>query len=241
MWKSVKQEFVVQRNLFFWIAGISVIAWIFGMAVMMIAETVAKGTDESYFCLGTVLILIVGVIMSIFMGGLVIYQGFDDAIHMGKTRKRFLPAVALVIFLAALLPLVLAVISVRVEYGIYAMVFPHLPRETGPEAFLTPGWILCFACGITGLACAYGGIVKANRKGGGIFCLTVWLILCWSVGGIGESWDGKGVMGIFHWIGNTVSTWYISLPVWMRMGTLVLIGVCGYTLMYGLLWKKATD
>ena len=242
MWKSIRQELTVQRNLFGYSLGMTLASWIVGVAIMTVVQAIGKETTDQYFCLGSVLALMVGEIVNVILGVMVIYQGFDDAVHMGKTRKRFLPSVTLVIFLAVLLSLAATAILIHGEYALYHAWFPNLVRKPGPEGYLTPPWLVCCAAAITGLCCLFGGIVKANRKVGGVASLIVWVTLCWSIGGIGGVDEGEGAFfGMFSYLGYAVSVWFGSLAVPVRLGLLMALGLAGFGLMYKLLIGRASD
>lgn len=239
MWKSIKQEFYVQRTLLRSVAIVSTGAWIFGVLIMTVVLRLMRGVEEEYFCLGTVLGLLICVILDVFVGASVIYQGFNDAVYMGKTRKRFLPAAALVIFAASLISLFIVGILNRVELILYRNLFPSLINEVNFGSYLAPGWILCYASTLTGLACAAGGIIKASGRIGGSVCLVLWITMCWSVGGIGGvDKESRGFFKVFEGIGFRVGTWFAGLEVWMRMSFLCLLGAAGFTLMYLLLIRK---
>lgn len=241
MWKSIKQELRVQRSVLIWEPAIAGIGWMVGVIIMLMMQWFDKETT-SYFCLGTIIALMVGAMVAIIIGVTVVYQGFDDAVHMGKTRKRFLPSAAILIFIGALETFVTSMILDRVEIGLYGALFPNMKWEAGPEAFLTPAWIVSYACGATGIACCFGGLSKANRRVGGIISLVAWITMCWSMNGFDDKEkDFEGFMGVFTWLGHTVKAWYVAMPIWMRMGVFVLLGIVGYTLMYALLYRKAAD
>lgn len=240
MWKSIKQELRVQRGVLIWEPAVTGIAWFFGVIIMLAIQWF-DGEATSYFCLGTILALLVGAMVAIIIGVTVVYQGFDDAVHMGKTRKRFLPSAAILIFIGALEVFVITAILSRAEFALYGALFPNMEWEAGPEAFLTPAWIVCYACGVTGLACCFGGLSKANRRVGGIISLAAWITMCWSMNGFDDEKDFEGFMGAFTWLGYTVKVWFVALPIWMRMGIFVLVGIVGYALMYAMLYRKATD
>lgn len=241
MWKSIKQEFYVQRSLPAFGTALCFGSGVLGM-IIMLAVLRYDRTNTSYFCLGTVMALMVGVIVVLAVGAAAVYQGFDDAVHMGKTRKLFLPAMAFVIFVSCLICLVIAAILNRAELWLYGRLYPDMECELGPEGFLTAPWLLCYALGGMGLSCASGAVIKVNRRVGGIAVMAVWLTVCWSIGGLDE--DLKKVSdarSVFYNLGWTVYVWYTGMAVWMRMGVLVLVGIAGYTFMYFLLRRKATD
>ena len=242
MWKSVKQELAVQKAMLYWNLGVVFVAWMIGVGMMVVVQAVTKGADQSYFCIGTMIALMAVCVISLVVGGMVIYTGFDDAVHMGKTRKRFLPAVSLVLFLFCLSGLVLTALLCKVEAAVYGMLYPNFEWEPGPEKYLGFRWLLGYASAITGLACVYSGIIKVNRKIGGAFCLAVWIIACWSMSGIGGvDGDNRSFFTVFEWIGYRVSRWYASFSVGIRIGILFLIGAAGYAVMYTLLIGRAAD
>ena len=168
--KENTQELAVQKAMLYWNLGVVFVAWMIGVGMM--------GADQSYFCIGTMIALMEVCVISLVVGGMVIYVGFDDAVHMGKTRKRFLPAVSLVLFLFCLSGLVLTALLCKVEGAVYGMLYPNFEWEPGPEKYLGFRWLLGYASAITGLACVYSGIIKVNRKIGGAFCLVVWIVAC---------------------------------------------------------------
>ena len=240
MWKSIKQELTVQRSILIWTPAVTLIGWLFGVVLMTVVTGIFH--EEEGFCIGTVIALFVCVLMGVIFGGMVIWQGFDDAVHMGKTRKHFLPSAALVIFLSAFLSFALSGILARVENLYYQNVLGNTLEEADLKQFLTPVWLLVYAMAVTGMACSYGGILKANRKIGGPVCLVIWLTMCWSMNGIGgvEEDEGRFFL-IFARLGNVVSLWFGSLPIWMRQCCLALIGLAGFGIMYTLLIRRAAD
>lgn len=238
MWKSIKQEIRVQRSLF--LGGIltAVIAWVLGMIINVIAMHFLVDETE-YFCLGTVMALLFGMIIMTVMGAMVIVQGFDDAVHMGKTRKKFIPAIFLVNVAAILLPLLMTRIFLLLESALYGHLYADLTKETLPEQFLTLPWLFCYAVAAAGLAGIAGGAIKANRKVGGAVSMIIWLSICWGIPGTSEENGGRGwITTIFI---RRVTDWFLSLSNPGRMGCLLAVGIVGYGIMYLILRKRATD
>lgn len=238
MWKSIKQEICVQRTLFQGGILIVALAWSIGILIMMIAMHFMPD-EESYFCLGTVMAMMFGGLIISVMAVFVIVQGFDDAVHMGKTRKKYIPSIFLVNVSAIFLTLLLARLLLPAESALYGQIYPELAKEELPEAFMTLPWLICYAVAAGGVTGAAGGAMKANRKVGGGICMVLWLLICWGIPGIDEE-NSAGLWFLKAPI-TMAANWFLGLPEIGRMGCFLVIGAVGYGIMYFLLRKRATD
>ena len=83
------------------LAAVSAVSWLVGILGMMVFQQLTK-SGEALFPIGTVMLLGVGGILSLFVLANIVPHNFDLAVSMGKTRKHYLPAAVCVIFLETL-------------------------------------------------------------------------------------------------------------------------------------------
>ena len=242
MRKSIGQELYLYRSNMGILAAVSAVSWLAGILGMMVFQQLTK-SGEALFPIGTVMLLWVGVIFSLFVLANIVPHNFDLAVSMGKTRKHYLPAAVCVIFLETLVIYVLAALGFRAERELYRALYHgrELKGNLGP--FLTPAWILCYAIFETGCICLYGGMLKKNRKVGAICWIIVWITVCWSSGGFwGEYEEAEhSLMNSFAFWGYQLRLWYTGFPLGTRMAILVVCGLAGCCIMYLMLRKEAAD
>ena len=122
MRKSIGQELYLYRSNMGILAAVSAVSWLAGILGMMVFQQLTK-SGEALFPIGTVMLLWVGVIFSLFVLANIVSHNFDLAVSMGKTRKHYLPAAVCVIFLETLVIYVLAALGFRAERELYRALY----------------------------------------------------------------------------------------------------------------------
>lgn len=242
MQNSIRQDFALSKQTIGMFAAIAGGSWLVGILGMLIFQAVIKN-DKALFPIATVMLVGIGSIFLLFLLASSIAHNFNLAISMGRTRKRYLPSAAFLIFVTVLMVYVMGGVGFLAERGIYGLLYRgrELTGEIG--TFLTPAWLLCYAVFETGVICLYGGLMKKNRKMGTLFFLIVWIFFCWSSGGFWGDYEGMdgSFMSRFTFLGYQLRLWYTGYSTGIRMAILVLSGLAGYFIMYLMLRREAAD
>ena len=83
MRKSIGQELYLYRSNMGILAAVSAVSWLAGILGMMVFQQLTK-SGEALFPIGTVMLLGVGGILSLFVLANIVPHNFDLAVSMGK-------------------------------------------------------------------------------------------------------------------------------------------------------------
>lgn len=134
LFRTIKQSFQVHGsdNIFYVLATLG--GAVFGIVLVLIIMAV-DGTGEDFGMLGTMMALVVGMI-ALFLGGIFALQNeFNLAVSIGKTRKYFLPAKYLNLFVNFVALEVVVVLVSRLEKALYPAFYPGAVCELGFDKF----------------------------------------------------------------------------------------------------------
>ena len=225
MWKAIKRQIYVQREIFAVIAGIMLGCWVLGAAALAIAMYFIK--EKVYFPLGVSCALVaIGVMMLFFVFGEVVVY-FNVELSMGSSRKEFfvshlvvaLLAVAEIFVLTAVLCTAEEILNrIQCAGGETVKLLPELIRFGIPIIVL-----LVIVAGLVGaLFLCFGRPVLAAAW-------IAWMFLCI---GVPRIHDAAAEVPDSFWgrIGNAIGRLIGGIPgylQWALFAVVCAVGIAG--------------
>lgn len=186
----------------------------------------------SWFCMGTLMALIVGAMFVFFAGSFGYSSEFQVAVAMGRTRKAFMGSYALRLLMQLLADYVVLLGLYQLELAIYPLLFPAFGNEV-VFSFLTD-WRVLPPCvlGLLILAMFIGALYGSyGRKGLWAFYL-LWLFGCFVLPRVFSDELGSGVLDQAA-LGVRTAFQTIPLAAWGTMGTVLAVGMVTTTILLG--------
>ena len=128
-------------------------------------------------------------------------------------------------------------VLIRVETGVYAILFPEKIKESIPvlTKFTLP-WVVGLSAVLTGCGVLGAAVVRQFRRGK-IIILAAWLLGCWTIPGATDSRDRN----ILDRIGNAWGQWFAGFQLPVQISMLVGAGVIFTVTAYLLFRKQAVQ
>lgn len=219
MWKNIKQQLKLDKKdimIYFLVeAGI----FLTGVIVMLCAQRFSN--EDSYFPLGTLMSGMGVVCMYLFGLGFSLYIGFNLAVSMGKTRRRYLTTMILLCLLRTLAGFFILEGFLHIEFSLYQFLYPTLEMEGGMLLDMSPLWAVGGGVVVTGAAFFTCGILKTFKKTGRFILVIMWLLLCWTLPSIlGSKQDT-----ILARFGKVIGRWFFGFSEIAQIGILAGAGI----------------
>lgn len=186
----------------------------------------------SWFCMGTLMALAMGVMVLFLMGGLGYSNEFQLALSMGRTRKAFMASYALRLLLQIIMSYILILAVYHLELAIYPLLFPGYEIEVA-FSFLT-NWkvILPSALAILVLAMFLGAIYGRYGKKGLWLSYLIWMFCCFV---LPRTMDDDLGSGVLDQAALGVRTVFTTVPpaAWLVLGGVLAVGMVITTISLG--------
>lgn len=235
MWKSIKGQVKLELCDMGVYLATEIGLCVLGMAIMICIQIF--GHEKSYFLIGS-MIATLGVPFMVLFGNIFgMCMGFDVAVSMGKTRRYYVPSAVITYFMMTLLLVAGLFVLIRVETGVYAILFPEKIKESIPvlTKFTLP-WVVGLSAVLTGCGVLGAAVVRQFRRGK-IIILAAWLLGCWTIPGATDSRDRN----ILDRIGNACGQWFAGFQLPVQISMLVGAGVIFTVTAYLLFRKQAVQ
>lgn len=235
MWKSIKGQVKLELCDISVYLATEIGLCVLGMAIMICIQIF--GHEKSYFPIGS-MIAMLGVLFMVLFGNIFgMCMGFDVAVSMGKTRRYYVPSAVITYFMMTLLLVAGLFVLIRVETGVYAILFPEKIKESIPvlTKFTLP-WVVGLSAVLTGCGVLGAAVVRQFRRGK-IIILAAWLLGCWTIPGATDSRDRN----ILDRIGNAWGQWFAGFQLPVQISMLVGAGVIFTVTAYLLFRKQAVQ
>ncbi len=222
MWKAIKRQIYVQREIYAVIAGIMLGCWVLGAAALAIAMHFIK--EKAYFPLGaSCALLAIGVMMLFFVFGEVVVY-FNVELSMGSSRKEFFVSYLVMTLLAVVEIFALTAVLCTAEEALNRVqsaggemikLLPELIRIGVPIVVL-----LVIVAGLVGALFLYFGRPVL------VAAWIAWMFLCIGVPRIHDA--AEETPGSF-WgrIGNAVGRLIGGIPGYLQWGLFVALCAAG--------------
>lgn len=186
----------------------------------------------SWFCMGTVMAMIVFLLFTLIYGAFGYHNEFQLALSMGRTRTAFMGSYALRLLLQLVVGYALVLGMYHFEVAIYSQLFQAYENEVA-FTFLT-NWkiLLPAALGILVLAMFFGSIYGRWAKKSLWAFWVIWMFCCFVLPRLFNDELGDGVLDQAALGIRTVFT-AVPLTVWIVVGTVLAIGMVSTTVTLG--------
>lgn len=214
--KLNKQEFLV--TFLMELGG-----FLFGVILVNIIMRV-DDDPGSWFCMGTLLALVMGLVMLFFLGGFGYSGEFQLALSMGRTRGAFMGSYALRLVLRAIAAYAAVLVFYRVELAIYPVLFPAYENEVA-FTFLTD-WrlILPGIVGLVVLTMFLGAMFgRFGKKGMWVF-YVLWLFCCFVLPRMTHEEPGSSVLDQAAF-GMRTLFFAVPLTTWAALAAILAVGM----------------
>lgn len=193
---------------------------IFVLGVIMVLIIMAtESSDETWFCMGTLLALIFTVLINVIIG-FSYYSEFMLALSMGRTRKEFILTYALRQLVIQAIGYLIVLLLHQAELALYSVLYPTQDNEYF-FSFLTQWWMILLAIpGATLLHMFLGAMYcRFGKKTLPVFYI-VWFGLC-ILGP--KAIPDEDHTGILAQMMSQVYRWVIAVPgpMWIALITCV--------------------
>lgn len=197
--------------------------FLFGFIMVNIIMRV-DSDPGSWFCMGTLMALIIGVVVPLFSGGFGYNGEFQLALSMGRTRMAFMGSFVLRLLLQLLLGYALVLGLYQVELALYPLLFPAFENEV-TFTFLTNWKLVAAAIGaLLVLAMFIGSIYgRYGKKGMWVF-YVIWLFCCFILPRMFDDEPGAGVLDQAALGVRNVFT-AVPLTAWIVAGAVLAAGM----------------
>ena len=186
----------------------------------------------SWFCMGSVMAIIVFLIFTLIYGAFGYHNEFQLALSMGRTRTAFMGSYALRLLVQLTLGYVLILGLYHLELALYPLLFPAYENEVA-FAFLT-NWKLVLPAvpGLLVLTMFVGAIYGRWGKKSLWFFWVLWMFCCFVLPRLFDDEPGGGILdqaalGVRH-----VFT-AVPLTAWIVVGVVLAIGMVSVTITLG--------
>ena len=153
---------------------VTILSYLMGFGFVCLICNTADA--ESWFCMGTMITLILLVIF-IIMSGIGYHSEFMLALSMGRTRKEFMGSYALRQILSIGVCYLLIQVLYRVEMAVYPLLFPGLSNEV-EFTFVTSWWLPLFIPLLMMLSMFVGALYsRFGKKWMGVLWV-IWMACC---------------------------------------------------------------
>lgn len=237
MVKSIKQELLVLIKDFRIYFLIQAGAFLGGMIIMFVAQHFVS--EQEWFPIGTLISLMMVFIFGSICGATGIYVGFDLALYMGRTRKKYIPSVLSVFFMQMLFQLILFKPMLAFECFIYRKLYPQAVADgvESIQAFLRMPRVIGYAAAITGIIGVSAAIVRKFGKIGGFIVWLLMMCTIWSIDGIA----GEKPSNVFEVMGGKIGKIVVNMSMSMQVTILVLAGISGAVIAFFMFRKEAAS
>lgn len=183
----------------------------FGLACLIIYT----GDETTWFCMGTVMAMIILVITSA-LSGLGYHSEFMLALSMGRTRKEFMGSYALRNLLSVGAGYLLILVLYHVEMAVYPLLFPTLSNEV-EFTFVTSWWLPLFIPLLTAFSMFIGALYSRFGKKWGWVLWVIWMACCFGLPRLIP--DDPETSPVFMFL--------VNLPggLWLALGVAAFLGM----------------
>lgn len=189
-------------------------------------------TATSWFCIGTIMAMIVCVIFTLFYGAFGYHSEFQLALSMGRTRMAFMGSYGLRLLLQMVAGYGMILLLYRLELVLYPLLFPNCVNDA-PFTFLTNWKVLVpIALGILILSMFVGTIYGRWGKKSLWFFWVVWMFCCFVLPRLFDDELGDGILDQAALGMRNVFT-VVPLRAWIVVGVILAIGMVSTTVTLG--------
>ncbi|MGN0979083.1 MAG: hypothetical protein ACI4PT_02025 [Candidatus Avoscillospira sp.] len=189
-------------------------------------------TAASWFCMGTIMAMIVSVIFTLFYGAFGYHSEFQLALSMGRTRMAFMGSYALRLLLQMVAGYVMILLLYRLEGILYSLLFPDCMNDA-PFTFLTNWKVLVpIALGILILSMFVGAIYGRWGKKSLWFFWVVWMFCCFVLPRLFDDELGDGILDQAALGMRNVFT-VVPLRAWIVVSVILAVGMVSTTVSLG--------
>ena len=222
MWKAIKRQIYVQREIFAEIAGGMLGVWLFGAAALAVAMHFIE--EKVYFPIGTCCALIALGLAMLFFAFAEVVVYFNVELSMGSTRREFFVSNFVVCLLAVAEVFVLTVLLYKVEETLN-----RVQRADGKTIQLLP-YLLRFGIPIIVLLVIVASLVGAIflRCGRPVLAVTwiAWMFLCIGVPRIHDMAE-EAPDSFWGRIGNAIGRLIGGMPGYLQWSLLAAVCAAG--------------
>lgn len=231
MLKQFKIDLKLQKSVFLVNLAAELGGFLFGF---LLVNLIMRLDDDpgSWFCMGTMMALVVSVMFAFFNGSFGYSGEFQVAIAMGRTRMAFMGSYALRLLIQLLADYVVLLGLYHLELAVYPLLFPAYGNKVA-FSFLTDWRILLpGALGILIVAMFIGALYgRYGKKGMWAFYL-IWLFCCFVLPRLFDDDLGSGVL---DQAALGVRTVLAAIPpaAWGTLGAVLAVGMVAATILLG--------
>ena len=214
---------------------IALLCTVFGTAtagMIMVALVMNLDSDPgSWFCMGTLLCLIVGAVFLMIQGAFGYQTEFQLALSMGRTRTAFMGAYALRLVLEALLVWGITAAIHWLELTLYPLWYAGFENEVLFRFISMPQIMVPAALGFCLLAMFMGALYgRFGKKGlGGFYFL--WLVCCLGLPRLVDLFESEPKSPVVTGILGVIMA--VPLPVWIAFAVAAAVAMIAVTVVLG--------
>lgn len=231
MLKQFTIDLKLQKSVFLVNLAAELGGFLFGF---LIVNLVMRLDDDpgSWFCMGTMMALVVSVVFVFFYGSFGYSGEFQVAIAMGRTRMAFMGSYALRLLMQLLADYVVLLGLYHLELAVYPLLFPAYGNEVA-FSFLTDWRILLpSALGILIVAMFIGTLYGRYGKKGIWASYLIWLFCCFVLPRLFDDDLGSGVLDQAA-LGVRMVLAAVSPAAWGTLGAVLAAGMVAATILLG--------
>ncbi len=197
--------------------------FLFGFILVNIIMRV-DSDPGSWFCMGSLMALIVGVAVPLFSGAFSYSSQFQLALSMGRTRSAFMGSFVLRLLLQLLAGYALVLGLYQVELALYPLLFPAYENEVA-FTFLTNWRIIVSAIAALLILSMFIGALfgRYGKKSIWVFYL-IWLFCCFVLPRMFDDDRGEGVLDQAA-TGVLRAFQVVPLTAWIVVGAVLAVGM----------------
>lgn len=185
-----------------------------------------------WFCMGTIMALIMCAALTLFAGAFSYHSEFQLALSMGRTRTAFMGAYVLRLLLRLAVSYALVLLLYQAELALYPIFFPAYENEV-QFTFLT-NWKLILPCalGLLILTMFIGAVYgRWGKKSMWIFWV-IWLFCCFILPRLFDEEPGDGVLDQAA-MGVRNAFTVVPLNAWIAFGYILAACMVSATVILG--------
>lgn len=215
-----------------WIALLCTVLGAAAAGMIMVALIMNLDSDPgSWFCMGTLLSLVVGGMFLLIQGAFGYQAEFQLALSMGRTRTAFMGAYVLRLLMEAFLVWGLTSAVHGLELTLYPVWYAAYENEVLFRFLSMPQIMVPAVLGLCLLAMFIGALYgRYGRKGlAGFYFL--WLVCCFGLPRLVDLFESEPKSPVVTGILGAVMA--VPLPVWIAFGAAVILAMVATTVILG--------